>query len=79
MAKKRRMKKGPAGHRPAAAPVGTRSAAVTSSTIVWESAVFAAGGYESASRFLLQGLLAAGADVDLRPLWGKSLSQIDGD
>jgi hypothetical protein len=46
-----------------------RPAAVTSPTIVWEAHVFGSGGYQTASRFLLQGVIAAGSDVDIRPFW----------
>ena len=38
--------------------------------VVWEANVFGAGGYESAARFLLKGLIEAGADVHIRPFWG---------
>jgi hypothetical protein len=48
---------------------GQRAVAVTSPTIVWEAHVFGSGGYQTASRFLLQGVIEAGSDVDVRPLW----------
>lgn len=45
-------------------------AAAAAPGVVWEANIFGAGGYESAARFLLKGLIEAGADVHIRPFWG---------
>jgi hypothetical protein len=80
MSKKRRNKKAHHQARAAAPTPARREVAVTSPTIVWEAHVFGAGGYQTASRFLLQGLIAENADVDVRPFWATDeMRQLDGE
>jgi hypothetical protein len=69
MSKKRRMKRGTRADVRATSVVPPRAAA-PAPALVWESTIFGAGGYDSAARFLLKGLIEAGADVQIRPLWG---------
>src|ERR1041385_6774393 len=80
MSNKRRIKKAHrAQRRPAEVTSVARSVAVTSPTIVWEAHVFGAGVYQTASRFLLQGLLAEGAPTDLaRVIWSAPLRDATG-
>jgi hypothetical protein len=76
MGKKSRTKKSrTVGARPE--EIRSRRAVVTSPTIVWEAAVFGAGGYQSASRFLLQGLIEAESDVEINPFWGTEMRASD--
>jgi hypothetical protein len=39
---------------------------------LWEAHVFGAGGYESAARFLIGGLIDAGVDVEISPYWDSA-------
>jgi hypothetical protein len=71
MSKKRRMKRGTRADVRATSVVPPRAAA-PAPALVWEANVFGAGGYESAARFLLKGLIEAGADVQIRPFWGDN-------
>jgi hypothetical protein len=79
MTRKRKTNRAPRAQRRAPS-AAQRTVAVTSPTIVWEAHVFGAGGYQSASRFFLQGLIASGADVDVRPFWATDeMRQLDAD
>jgi hypothetical protein len=69
MSNKRRMKRAARADVRATSSAPARAAA-PAPEVVWEANVFGAGGYESAARFLLKGLIEAGADVSIRPFWG---------
>jgi hypothetical protein len=79
VSRKRRSEKAARQHRRAQRAV-QRKLSLSSPTVVWEGVVFSSGGYQTASRFLLQGLIEAGTDVEVRPFWTTGeVRRLDGD